>query len=142
MTDDVVPSDPDANPFIDNEALKELSEKIVDHNRSLGLTIDAEQIQFTVHPTHGMVAMIPALVRPSAKEKMEESKEARAAFNVMMANNADEKVNDTLDEIKAMVNADNFAELLSGEEEVENECKHERRHPDGFCLDCGDGMEG
>ena len=138
---DIVPTDPDDNSFINNEALAELSEKIVDHCRSIGLTIQPNDIQFTVHPKMGMMAMIPALVRNSAKEKMDDDKASREAFNIMMANNAEEKVKDTVDEIAKMVESDDFAELFMGDTEVETECKHENLHPSGFCLDCGHGME-
>jgi len=138
---DMVPSDPDANPFVDNEALRKLVEKIVDHNRSIGLTISPDDIQFTAHPTMGVIAMIPALVRPSAKEKMEENEEARRAFNVMMANNAEEKVKETVSEIERLVTSENFADLLFGDEELEDECPHTNMHPSGFCIDCGHGME-
>lgn len=139
---DIVPSDPDANEFIDNEAIKELTEKIVEHNRSIGLTIQQDEIQFSVHPTHGMVALIPALVRPSAKDKMAEDKASREAFNIMMANNAEEKVKSTADEIAKMVSSDDFESLLFGDAEVESDCKHENLHAvSGFCIDCGHGME-
>jgi len=140
---DIVPSDPDANAFIDNEALKELSEKLVEHNRSIGLTIEATDIQFTVHPTHGMMALIPALVRPSAKDKMDSDAEARKAFNVMMATNAEEKVKETQDEIAKLMEGD-LADTLFGdgtEVVVEDRCKHENMHPSGFCMDCKYGLE-
>ncbi len=137
---DIVPSDPDANKFIDNEAIKELTEKIVEHNRSIGLTIQQDEIQFSVHPTHGMVALIPALIRPSAKDKMDEDKASREAFNIMMANNAEEKVKSTADEIAKMVSSDDFESLLFGDTEI-GDCEHENTHPSGFCLDCGHGME-
>jgi len=139
---DIVPRDPDANGFIDNEAIKELAEKIVDQLRSIGLTIQPDEIQFTVHPSHGMMAIIPALVRPSAKDKMAEDKASREAFNVMMANNAEEKVKSTVDEIAKMVTSDDFENLLFGDAEVEDDCKHENLHAvSGFCIDCGHGMK-
>lgn len=140
---DIVPSDPDANGFIDNEALAELGEKIVEHNRSIGLTIQADEINFTVHPTHGMIALIPALVRPSAKTKMEESEEAKRAFNVMMANNAEAGVKETQDEIAKLLDDGNLADALFGDgvEEAEDRCQHENMHPSGFCMDCKYGLE-
>jgi hypothetical protein len=144
MAGDIVPSDPDANGFIDNEALKELSEKVVDHNRSIGLTIQAEDIQFTVHPTHGMMALIPALVRPSAKDKMAEDAESRKAFNVMMATNAEEKTKETQDEIAKMIGDGNLEDALFGDgedEDVADRCAHENWHPSGFCMDCKYGLE-
>lgn len=137
--DDIVPSDPDANAFIDNVALRELTEKIVDHNRSLGLTVDPNGVQFSIHPQHGMLVMIPALVRPSAKTKMDEDRASRETFNQMMAENAEAKVQDTLSEIAKIIGSDDMDALLFGDEPGE-ECTHENMHPSGFCLDCKHGL--
>lgn len=138
----MVPKNPDDNGFIDNEAIAELTEKIVDVLRPVGLTIAVDDIVFGVHPKHGMTVMIPALVRPSAKEKMDDGKEAREAFNKMMANQNDAMIESKADEIAAMVDADNFEELFMGDAEIESDCKHENRHPStGHCMDCGHGLE-
>ena len=143
MSDDsqMVPQDPDGNPFIDNEAIKELTEKVVDTLRPLGLTVDPEGIVSQVHPEHGMVAMIPALVRNSAKEKMEGDKKAREEFNQMMANQAEAKIDESVDEIAKAVTSDNLEDLLFGGALPDDACKHENMHPSGFCMDCNFGME-
>lgn len=146
MSDDsqMVPQDPDANPFIDNEAIKELNDKVVDTLRPLGLTVDPEGIIYQVHPEHGMVAMIPALIRPSAKEKMDEDKSAREEFNKMMADQAEAKLEDSKEEVARAVNSDDLADLLFGDGELpadDNDCTHENMHPSGFCMDCSYGME-
>jgi hypothetical protein len=139
---DIVPRDPDDNPFVDNEAIKELTEKIVDVLRPIGLTINPEDMVFGVHPTHGMTVMIPALVRNSAKEKMNDDKASREAFNSMMANQNDAMIESEKDKIAAMLESDNFGDLLFGDAELESNCAHERRHPStGHCLDCGEGLE-
>ena len=117
----MVPQDPDANPFIDNEAIKELSEKVVDTLRSLGLTVDPDGMVFQVHPEMGMMVMIPALVRPSAKEKMDGDKKTREEFNQMMATQAEAKLDESVED--------------------DDSCKHENMHPSGFCMDCNFGME-
>ena len=138
---DIVPSDPDGNPFVDNEAIKELTEKIVDVLRPIGLTIMPDDMVFAVHPQHGMTVMIPALVRNSAKEKMDDDKASREAFNSMMANQNEMMVDSKKDEIAAMLDADNFGDLFFGDAELESECTHEKRHPStGHCLDCGEGL--
>jgi hypothetical protein len=139
---DMVPKDPDANGFIDNEAIRELTEKIVDTLRPLGLTVSQDEMAFVMHPEYGMSVMIPALVRPSAKEKMDDSRDAREAFNTMMANQNEAMVESKADEIAKMVEADNFEDLFFGDAELENDCKHERKHiSTGHCLDCGHGLE-
>jgi hypothetical protein len=138
----MVPRDPDDNPFVDNEAIKELTEKIVDVLRPIGLTINPEDMVFGVHPTHGMTVMIPALVRNSAKEKMDDSKASREAFNNMMANKNESMIDSKKDEIASMLESDNFEDLFFGDAEIETECKHENLHKvSGFCMDCGHGLE-
>jgi hypothetical protein len=139
---DIVPQDPDANPFIDNELIRELSEKVVDTLRPLGLTVQPESLQFMVHPEFGMVMMLQALVRPSAGEKITENKEAKEEFNLLMAGQNKARIQDQADEMKAAVEGD-LEGILFGDEVVEdeNECKHENMHPSGFCLDCNYGMK-
>ena len=139
----MVPQDPDANPFIDNEAIKELSEKVVDTLRSLGLTVDPDGMVFQVHPEMGMMVMIPALVRPSAKEKMDGDKKTREEFNQMMATQAEAKLDESVEEISKAVTSENLADLLFGDglPEDDDSCKHENMHPSGFCMDCNFGME-
>jgi len=137
---DFVPVDPDENPFIDNEALRELVEKVVDVLRPVGLTVQPEGINFLMHPEFGMQMVIQALVRPSAKEKMNEDKAAREEFNLLMANQNEALVESKAEEVQAAIKGD-LEGILFGDAEVESECSHERRHPSGFCLDCGWGME-
>ena len=139
---DMVPKEPDKNPFINNEAVRELSEKIVDTLRPLGLTVDVEHMAFGVHPEYGMTVMIPALVRPSAGEKIAEDKAMREDFNRMMAKNNEQMIEEKAEQIKKMVESGDFASLLFGDSELPNECSHEHRHPStGHCLDCGEGLE-
>ena len=140
-----VPKDPGSNYFIDDEALAELRDKVVDVLRPLGLTVDEMQVQFAVQPEVGMMMFIPALVRPSAKQKMVEDKEAREQFNIMMAKQNEALVEKKGSDIAALANdPEKLLEALFGEggvEEAASECSHERRHPSGFCLDCGFGMQ-
>ncbi len=138
--DDFVPMNPDDNPFIDNEALRELMEKVVDVLRPIGLTVQPEGIAFMMHPEHGMNMMIQALVRPSAQEKITEDKASREEFNIMMADSNEALVKTKADEVMAAIEGD-LEGILFGDAEVESECSHERRHPSGHCLDCGYGMK-
>jgi len=139
---DMVPKDPDANGFIDNESIRELRDKVVDVLRPIGITVDPENVQFMLHPEYGMTIMVPGLVRPSAKQKMDDDRAAREAFNKMMANENEAMIEDKKSQIAKMVAADNFADLLFGDAELESECSHERRHPStGHCLDCGEGLD-
>lgn len=139
---DFVPLNPDDNPFIDNEALRELMEKVVDTLRPLGLTVQPEGIAFMMHPEHGMNMMIQALVRPSAQEKITEDKASRVDFNKMMADQNEAMVEKKADEVMKAIDGD-LEGFLFGDAEIEDEsdCKHENLHPSGFCLDCGYGMK-
>ncbi len=144
---DMVPQDPDANPFIDNEALGELRDKVIDTLRPLGLTVDPDSMVFQMHPEQGMVVMIPALVRPSAKEKMDSDKASREEFNKMMADQAEAKIESTVGEIEKLLDKTEGMTLealfFGGDdaEEEEDACKHENMHPSGFCLDCNEGLK-
>ena len=139
-----VPKDPGSNDFIDDEALAELRDKVINVLRPLGLTVDETAVQFAVQPEVGMMMFIPALVRPSAKQKMVEDKEAREQFNIMMAKQNEAFVEKKGSDIAALADdPEKLMEALFGDgvEEATNECSHERRHPSGFCLDCGFGMQ-
>jgi len=138
-----VPKDPGSNDFIDDAALAELRDKVIDSLRPFGLTVDEGQVQFSVQPEVGMMMFIPALVRPSAKQKMIEDKEAREQFNVMMANQNEAAVEAKADEIAKLVeDPEKLMESLFGDGDVQvNDCEHKNRHPSGFCLDCGHGLE-
>ncbi len=139
---DFVPMDPNDNPFVDNEALQELTEKVVDALRPLGLTVQPQGVAFMMHPEHGMNMMIQALVRPSAQEKITEDKASREEFNVMMADQNKAMVEDKAAEVKAQVEGD-LEDFLFGDAELADgsECAHEKMHPSGFCMECGYGMK-
>ncbi len=139
---DFVPMDPNDNPFVDNEALQELTEKVVDALRPLGLTVQPQGIAFMMHPEHGMNMMIQALVRPSAQEKITEDKASREDFNKMMADQNKAMVEDKAKEVMAQVEGD-LEGFLFGDGEIEDtgDCAHENMHPSGFCMNCGYGMK-
>jgi len=138
------PKNPDDNPFINNEMLGELRDKVIDTLRPLGLTVDPEDVVFTMHPEHGMLLMIPALVRPSAGEKIEDARVAREEFNRMMANEAEAKLAKRKEDIAKAISEGNLEDVLFGGTDIDSavaNCMHENMHPSGFCLDCGWGME-
>lgn len=138
---ELVPRNPDDNPFVDNEKVRELTEKVIDILRPIGLTVLPDGVGFALHPEHGqMIMQITALVRPSAGQDELEDREAREQFNQMMADQNKAHVEKQADAIRAALGAEDFEAIFMGDEELESECSHERRHPDGFCLDCGEGM--
>ena len=140
---DFVPIDPDNNPFMDTEALRELVAKVEDVLRPIGLTVQPDGIAFMMHPEHGMNMMIQALVRPSAQEKITEDKESRDEFNKMMADQNEAMVTDKADEVLKAIGGD-LENFLFGEgpsETDDSECAHENMHPSGFCMNCGYGMK-
>lgn len=140
---DFVPINPDDNPFMDTEALRELVDKVTDALRPVGLTVQPDGIAFMMHPEHGMNMMIQALVRPSAQEKITEDKDSREKFNKMMADQNEAMVQEKADEVRAALDG-NLEELLFGDgptEDDDGDCAHKIMHPSGFCMDCGWGMK-
>ena len=122
--------------FVDMASLQEVIRQAEDRLRSIGLTLNIEGVAAMLAPDGSMVLNLPCTVRPSAKKKLVEDREAREQFNRMMA-----------EQNRAMIEEkkQKLAELLKrGVESIfeeDDECSHERRHPDGFCLDCGEGMK-
>lgn len=143
------PTTPDG--LIDQEAIATILEKAKDALRPLGLTLrlDGVVIQIQEGNTY---AMMPVLIRPSAKSKLEQDKKSIEEFNKMMAASAEAYQNEEAKKIaKVVSDPDALRELLfqevDDEEETELEsdeqaaCQHLRPHPvDGFCLDCGKGL--
>ena len=129
----------DESGFFDHEGLAQLVEKLADAVRPLGLTIQAEMVVMSATP-QGQLLMVPMEVRPSAKQRLDEDKASRDEFNKMMAENHEAMIREQADKIRGVAGDETKLEdLLFGE--AETECAHERKHPDGFCLDCGEGME-
>lgn len=130
---------PDEEGFVDQAAIQQLVEKVVEVLRPLGLTVMLEGV--AVQAAQGQsVLLLPCTIRPSAKKKLDEDKASREAFNKMLAQQHDEMIKERADAIrKAASDPSKLDDLLFGE--LESDCSHERRHPSGFCLDCGEGME-
>jgi hypothetical protein len=130
---------PDEEGFVDQAGIQQLIEKVVDVLRPLGLTVMLEGV--AVQAAQGQsVLLLPCTIRPSAKKKLDEDKASREQFNKMLAQQHDEMIKERADAIrKAASDPSKLDDLLFGE--LESECAHERKHPDGFCLDCGEGMD-
>ena len=121
--------------LIDEEAIKEILEKAQDALRGLGLTIRLEDVTITIQQGQ-TYALIPALIRGSAKKKLKEDREGREAFNKMMAEQADAQINEEAEKIRALTqDPDALLKSLFGEPDPVEECEH--RAPDGICIKCG-----
>lgn len=118
--------------FVDQEALRLVIEKAEDALRPLGLTVQMEMTNVSIMGTEILV-VLPCLLRPEAKEKLEGDKESRAEFNKMMAERNEALVEEKRKEIAAAM-GDLDGVLFGGTDT----CKHGHVHPDGFCIDCGE----
>jgi hypothetical protein len=128
--------------LVDHAAIGEIMEKAKDALRPLGLTLQLEGVVIQIQQGHTF-AMMPVIVRPSAKEKLTQNKESIEQFNTMMAANNEAKVRSDAERIQKLASdPDALRDFLFEGGELEDECPHLRMHPlDGFCLDCGHGMK-
>jgi hypothetical protein len=122
--------------LIDERAIHDILEKATDALRGIGLTIRTQEVTITVQ--QGQVyALIPALIRPSAKKKLVEDEESRKAFNTMMAADNDARIRAEAERIReAAMDPAKLEELLYGDPEV---CAHTNQH-EGLCLDCQEAV--
>lgn len=133
----------EAGGVFDSEAMNAVMEKLADVVRPLGLTVHPGiPVTAQVDLASGeVVAMVPIIVRPSAKQRLKEDRQAAEEFSQLMARQNEERIRAEADKIRALANdREALARHLFEDIEPESECSHDRRHPDGFCLDCGDGM--
>ena len=139
--EDIPDEMPEEDGIVDHEAIKEIVDKARDALRELGLTLIDEGVQIAIQPGKGMVAMLPCVIRDSAKQKVQEDKEAREDFNKMMASQHEAMIEDKAQGIKdAIADPNKLMDVLFGDGD-DSECSHERRHPSGHCLDCGEGLK-
>lgn len=122
--------------LFDQDKADALSEAIVNALRPVGVTIAPEMVQYTLHDGH-LSVMLMGEVRESATEKVAQDQESKAALNQMLAEQHEHEMQKKIDEIKRM--AANPEQFFSGDDS--DECSHEDRHPSGFCLDCGAGLD-
>ncbi len=135
----MMPQDPD-DSFVDQEAIKEVVERVIDALRPLGLTVIEDSIAMMVDPQTGNSLLnFSAQLRPSAARKAGEDKEALEEFNIAMAKRHDAMIDDKADKIRRAI-ARGLDETIFDDDGEDKTCLHERKHPDGFCLDCGHGM--
>ena len=120
--------------LFDAEALGEIVRRAEDALRPLGLTLQHEGVVAAVTPDGDMMVNLPCLIRPSAKKKLVEDREAKEQFNQMMAQQHEATIQKKLESLREVVK--NVDALFD-----EDECLHENRHPEGFCLDCGEGLQ-
>lgn len=135
------PSNPEG--IIDHEAIARIMEKAKDTLRPIGLTLEAAGVQLSVQPDGNLWALLPCIVRPSAKAKLEQDDESRAELNKMLAAQHEAKIQSEAELIRKIASdPEKLRDLLFGDGVVESDCLHLRRHPSGHCLDCNEGLEG
>lgn len=118
--------------FHDEEALRALTEQVVDALRPLGITVAPESVQFGISGQQMMIGL-QGLVRPEARERADEDTDTREEFSKMMAENHRAMLAEKEEEISKLV--DDPEALAKWLLEDETECSHERVH-EGLCLDC------
>jgi len=123
--------------FVDREAIQAVIGKAMELLRPIGLTIQPEMVQVTLAGSE-MLVILPCLLRPEAKQKLEGDRESRAEFNKMMAERNEALIEEKKQEIADAAKND-LAEVLFGGATT---CKHEHVHPEGFCIDCGKQVNG
>ena len=152
MSDDIefpdeFPEGDDDSPqggLVDHAKIKTLIEAARDALRPLGITLDPSNVQLSMHGGQTFI-MLPGLVRAAALERANQDQDAKAKFNQMMAGQNQNRIAEERKRLEQLVDdPDALARALFEGEEAEDTsgCAHERRHPEGFCLDCGEGLEG
>ena len=135
----MVPMEDDG--FVDKAALQEVIEQATKTLRSLGLSVLANQVGFQMDPAGNIIALLPVVVRDSAKKKLMEDRSSREEFQQMMAAKHRAELDERAKKIaKVAEDPHALADFLFEGIEGDDDCSHERMHPDGFCLDCGKGM--
>lgn len=129
--------------LIDFKAISDILLRAKDALRPLGITLELNPPPPVAVNGGMMVVMAPLILRPSAKKKLDEDRATKEELNRMLAAEADKKIESTLEEMRS-ITADpaKLRAYMAGEidELVESTCKHLRRHPSGFCLDCNEGL--
>lgn len=135
-TDDF--SDEDAG-LVDQKAIEDILEKAADALRGLGLTLRLQDVTVTIQQG-STFALIPVLIRPSAKKKLVEDRDSREEFNKMMAAQNEAKIQDHAAKIQAIANdPEALFNYLYGDD-TEEVCAHENVR-EGLCLDCQQEVE-
>ena len=121
------------NPFVNQEKLDALAEKITDVLRPIGITVAQEGF---VIQDGDLILQLAGIVRDSAGVE-DTTKSDREAFRQMMADNAKAALEDKTKKIQSAVADEASLEaLLFGDGEGGDACDHDW-HPEGICMKCG-----
>lgn len=135
-TDDF--DDEDAG-LVDQKALQDILEKAADALRGLGLTLRLQDVTVTIQQGN-TYALVPVLIRPSAKKKLVEDRDAREEFNKMMAADNEAKITGEARKIANIANDPAALEAFLYGDDSEQACLHENVR-EGLCLDCQEEIE-
>lgn len=140
------PDEEDAN-LVDQDSINELINKAQDVLRPLGLSFNPEEVQVAIQGGRTFM-LFPTIVRPSAKKRLTEDREAKEALNKMLAEQHEAEIASQAEKIRQMAqDPERLIREFFGEgdpEPASDECpkggQHER-HPDGFCMKCMEGFD-
>lgn len=132
-TDDF--DDQDAG-LIDQKAIQDILEKATDALRSLGMTVRLQDVTITVQQGNTF-ALLPVLIRPSAKKKLVEDRDAREEFNRMMAAENEARIQSEAEKFKSIAQDQAALEAFLYGDDDTNACPHDNVH-EGLCLDCSE----
>lgn len=109
--------------------------------RPIGLTLIHDGVNAVWQQGQTMINF-PCLVREEGVTRLSEDKASREEFQKMMARNHEEKLKEEADRIrKAAADPGSLEDVLFGDGSADDgACAHENRHPEGFCLDCSEGL--
>lgn len=118
--------------FLNQEALNEMTEKVGDAHRTLGLTVMSQQT--LIDPNGDLILITAALVRKTAYKQVTEDLETRRSLNQMVANDAEARLASRAEEIAKAVEEGRVLDVLMGKDQLVR-CEHTKVH-EGLCLDC------
>lgn len=121
--------------FVDKEKIQELSTRVTDALRHLGLTV--EHMGYGLNPESGeMTLHVTAVVRPTAHEKLTEDLDSRDALASMMRGEHEITMKKRQEEIEKALTTGSIFDLDDDDEPAPAECEH-KNVAEGLCLDCG-----
>lgn len=122
-----------SDDFLDQDAVQEISNKLVEATEALGMTVTGQQIH--VDPETGDAYIVTAaLLRSTAYRQVTQDLETRRELQRMAATEAQTRLDDHVEKIKRAVAEGRILDVLMGEDTLVH-CAHENVH-EGLCLDC------
>ena len=118
--------------FLDQEAFKEMAERVGDAHRTLGLTVVGQQTQ--IDQDGDLILITAALVRKTAYKQVTENLDTKRSLNQMAADDAEARLKARAEQIAKAVEEGRVLDVLTGRDQLVH-CEHERVH-EGLCLDC------